>query len=136
MRAEATMEVGNPFAERVPLLRNVRGVLSYHEDRIRVERALRNDPLGSMHARGQITEVRYRAGREWQRYARLVVTVIAAAFSFLAIRFSRQKRVDSAAAQFDSILRTAAEEFIQPRIRRFRSAVVASSVRIPGGAED
>lgn len=34
--------------------------------RITVERALRDDPLGQMHARNQITEHQYAAGRKWQ----------------------------------------------------------------------
>lgn len=63
------LDVPNPHGERVPQLRTVRGVLTYHEDRVRVERALRDDPLGQMHARRQISDAQYRAGREWQRYA-------------------------------------------------------------------
>lgn len=71
---DATIEVPNPHRELVPQLRTVRGTLAYHEDRIRVERSLRDDPLGQMHARKQITHVQYRAGREWQRYAEMAGT--------------------------------------------------------------
>jgi len=35
--------------------------------RIEVERSLRDDPLGQMHARNQIMEHQYAAGRLWQR---------------------------------------------------------------------
>lgn len=38
------------------------------EDRIIVMRALRDDPLAMMHARGQIDDAQYRAGREFQRF--------------------------------------------------------------------
>lgn len=34
--------------------------------RVTVVRALRDDPLGRLHARKQIGEAQYRAGREWQ----------------------------------------------------------------------
>lgn len=61
-----TIEVQNPLRIRVPDLVRKRGELQYHEPRIVVARALRNDPLGSMHARKQISDAQYRAGREWQ----------------------------------------------------------------------
>lgn len=34
--------------------------------RVKRERALRDDPLGRLHARSQIGEAQYRAGRDWQ----------------------------------------------------------------------
>jgi len=63
----ATMYVENPLRERVPQLRMVRGELRHDPDKRRVERALRDDPLGQMHQRRQIGEAQYRAGREFQR---------------------------------------------------------------------
>jgi hypothetical protein len=37
-----------------------------HGAQIVVMRSLRDDPLGQMHGRNQITELQYKAGREWQ----------------------------------------------------------------------
>lgn len=66
-----TIEVVNPLRERVPLLRKIRGgtETAYFEPRITAQLALRDDPLGQMLARNQITPMRYQAGRTWQRYA-------------------------------------------------------------------
>lgn len=62
----ATMYVENPLRERLPQLRVVRGETRYTEDRVKVGRALRDDPLGWMHHHRQIGESQYRAGREFQ----------------------------------------------------------------------
>lgn len=53
----ATLEVANPAYE------------PGHPENIAtvvVKRALRDDPLGRLHARSQIGEAQYRAGRDWQ----------------------------------------------------------------------
>lgn len=65
--ATATVMVSNPLRERVPQLRVIEGETTYVEDRVRVARALRDDPLGQMHQRKQIGEAQYQAGREFQR---------------------------------------------------------------------
>lgn len=65
--AIATTMVPNPLRERVPQLRTIDRELAYVEDRVRTERALRDDPLGQMHQRRQIGESQYAAGREFQR---------------------------------------------------------------------
>lgn len=39
---------------------------SDRNDRILVTRSIRDDPLGRLHARGQIDEAQYLAGRRWQ----------------------------------------------------------------------
>lgn len=78
----AEIEVENPDRERVSPVwespRKRRAGLYYDKDRevtsfvpdvIKVQVSLRNDVLGQMLARGQITPVRYQAGRTWQRYA-------------------------------------------------------------------
>lgn len=51
------IEVDNPaeFAERVI------------HPKIWVSRSLRDDPLGQMHDRHQVSEAEYKAGRQWQR---------------------------------------------------------------------
>lgn len=56
------VEVDNPaeYAERVV------------HPKVKVERALRDDPLGQMHERGQVKEHQYRAGREFQAAAERV----------------------------------------------------------------
>src|SRR3990167_1373238 len=71
VEAEATIAVRNPHALLVPDVRHVRGVTTYHEDRVMAHRQLRDDPLGQMHARRQLGdgsegEARYRAGRAFQ----------------------------------------------------------------------
>jgi hypothetical protein len=63
----ATTMVPNPLRERVPQLRVIERELTYVEDRIRTERALRDDPLGQMHQRKQIGEAQYQAGRRFQQ---------------------------------------------------------------------
>lgn len=65
--AAQTVMVPNPLRERVPQLRVIERELTYVEDRVRTERALRDDPLGQMHQRRQIGESQYAAGREFQR---------------------------------------------------------------------
>jgi hypothetical protein len=62
----ATTMVPNPHRELVPRLRVIDRELTYVEDRIRTERALRDDPLGQMHHRRQIGEAQYQAGRKFQ----------------------------------------------------------------------
>jgi hypothetical protein len=64
---EQTIEVPNPLRELVPQLRTVRGALAYHEDRVRAQRSLRDDPLARMHQRKQINGAQYQAGRDLQR---------------------------------------------------------------------
>ena len=64
--ATATMYVPNPLRERIPQLRVLERELTYIEDRIKVGRALRDDPLGQMHQRKQIGEAQYQAGRKFQ----------------------------------------------------------------------
>lgn len=53
----ATIEVSNPDYQ-----------LGHPENiaTVKVQRALRDDPLGRLHARAQIGEAQYRAGRDWQ----------------------------------------------------------------------
>ncbi len=65
--AAHTVMVPNPLRERVPQLRVIERELTYVEDKVRTERALRDDPLGQMHQRRQIGESQYAAGREFQR---------------------------------------------------------------------
>lgn len=50
----ATLETDDPYS---PSDRN---------DRITVTRSIRDDPLGRLHARGQVDEAQYLAGRRWQ----------------------------------------------------------------------
>lgn len=64
--AAHTMMVPNPLRERVPQLRVIERELTYVEDKVRTERALRDDPLGQMHQRRQIGESQYAAGRRFQ----------------------------------------------------------------------
>ena len=52
---------------RISASRHKDGVTSFREPLVQATRALRDDPLGLMHARKQIGEAQYRAGREWQR---------------------------------------------------------------------
>ena len=52
---------------RIAASRHKDGVTSFREPLVQATRALRDDPLGQMHARRQIGEAQYRAGREWQR---------------------------------------------------------------------
>lgn len=52
---------------RIAASRHKDGVTSFREPLVQATRALRDDPLGLMHARKQIGEAQYRAGREWQR---------------------------------------------------------------------
>ena len=63
---QAETEVQNPHRIRVPDLKTVRGEHRYDEAKVTVRRALRDDPLGWMHSRGQINEAQYQAGREYQ----------------------------------------------------------------------
>lgn len=64
--AAHTIMVPNPLRERVPQLRVIERELTYVEDKVRTERALRDDPLGQMHQRRQIGESQYAAGRRFQ----------------------------------------------------------------------
>lgn len=64
--ATSTVMVPNPLRERVPQLRVIERELTYVEDRVRVDRALRDDPLGQMHQRRQIGDAQYQAGRKFQ----------------------------------------------------------------------
>lgn len=63
---QATMLVENPLRERLPQMRERGGEIVHIPDRIRVERSLRDDPLGQMHSRKQIGEAQYHAGRRFQ----------------------------------------------------------------------
>lgn len=66
MQATATMLVENPLRERLPQMHERGGEIVHIPDRIRVERSLRDDPLGQMHSRRQIGEAQYHAGRKFQ----------------------------------------------------------------------
>lgn len=72
-----TIAVPNPHRELVPRLRHSRPSesgareLTYHEDRVTVQRSTRGDLIGFMHSRGQLGEgtwgdVRYVAARRYQ----------------------------------------------------------------------
>ncbi|MFA6047152.1 MAG: hypothetical protein WC718_19375 [Phycisphaerales bacterium] len=64
--AVATTYVPNPHRERVPQLRLIRGELTYVEDRIKVDVTYRDDPIGHMHRRKMLDDVRFRAARKYQ----------------------------------------------------------------------
>ena len=64
--ALATGYVINPYRVKVPELRVIRGELAYHEDRIPVAISYRDDPIGHMHRRKMIDDVRFRAARHYQ----------------------------------------------------------------------
>ena len=62
------VEIPNPFRLRVPDLKiSSVGEIAYHEDRITVVTAFRDDPLGRLYAHKQISKSQHKAGRAWQR---------------------------------------------------------------------
>jgi hypothetical protein len=61
------VEVPNPLRIRVPDLKRVGVEFRYVEDRISAPRTLRDDQLGRLHHRRQVSEAQYAAGRHWQR---------------------------------------------------------------------
>lgn len=61
-----TIEVQNPHGLIVPDIRVVRGELRYDQERVTVARSIRGDPLGEMHAKRQISDAQYAAGRRYQ----------------------------------------------------------------------
>lgn len=62
----ATAYVPNPLRERVPQLRVIRRELTYIEDRIPAQATYRDDPIGHMHRRRMLDDVRFRAARIYQ----------------------------------------------------------------------
>lgn len=61
-----TLQVPNPHGLIVPDVRNIRGELTYIEDTVQVAARFKEDPLGHMLSRKQITRSQFRAGRQWQ----------------------------------------------------------------------
>ena len=61
-----TIEVDNPHRIRVPDLKRVRGELRYDPQTVLATRTTR-DQLSRMHKHRHISDVQYRAGREFQR---------------------------------------------------------------------
>lgn len=65
----ATITVENPDAVRRPFAVHAKGETTYREPRefrVSVARVLRDDPIGQMHSRRQITDTQYHAAREYQ----------------------------------------------------------------------
>lgn len=65
----APFEVVDPdAAAEHDMVKNYRGEWQANpENKSVVSRSIRDDPLGRLHARGQVEEAEYRGGRKWQR---------------------------------------------------------------------
>lgn len=67
--ATDTITVENPDARRKPFAVHMKGETTYREPRearVTLPRVLRDDPIGQMHSRRQITDAQYLVAREYQ----------------------------------------------------------------------